>query len=152
MMNNDDAVARWEARNAKKLFAEEVQAIEDRRKNRMIAFTRTDLMRATLAEAAYRTAVALGIPPNLCRAALVPDPETKKYKPGIEIDKSVPVDEVALRHVFGFAFRQVSEEWSFDLAYAAHDAQYAPQLAESIPRKEDLAAFGQRVKAWLQPA
>ena len=80
----------------------------------------------------------------------MPDPETKRYKPGIEIDKSVPTDEVAVRHVFGFAFRQVHEEWSFDLAYAEHDTRYAPQLAEALPTKEDLPTFVQRLVAWLK--
>jgi len=46
----DDAVARWEARNVHKLVAEEAQRNEDRRKSRMIAFTRVDLMRAVLSD------------------------------------------------------------------------------------------------------
>lgn len=145
MNNADDIIARWEQRAAPKLAAES----DERRKARIIAFTRVDLMRATLAEAAFRTAVALGIPPNMCRAALVPDEETKKFKPGIEIDKSIDVDPIAVKHVFSFAFNQVHGEWQYDLAYAAQDAMYAPQLAEAIPLKESLDSLGQRVKAWM---
>lgn len=150
---NDDAdemIKRWQARNAGKIAAEEIADRERRRHERTIAFTRIALMQATLAEAAYRAAVALGLPPDRCRAALVPDPENKRLRPGMEIDVGIEVDPVAVKHVFSFAFNSVAEEWAFDLAYATHDARYAPQLAEAIPRKETLGAFAQRVAAWLK--
>lgn len=152
MKKVDDAVARFEARIGADLVLEEQERREVRRRIRMFAFTRIDLMRAVLSEAANRTAVALGIPPELCRAALVPDPVSKKYRPAIEIDKRMNVDEEAVRKIFGFAFRRVHDEWGHDLAYAAADAHATPTLAAAIPLKESEPAFGQRVKAWLQPA
>lgn len=145
----DDAVARWDARNAPRLALEEIERAEARRLSRMFAFTRVDLMRSALTEAAYRTAIALGIPSEKCRAALVPDPATNKYKPALDIDSGWIVDEDKTRAVFGFAFRQVSGEWSFDLAYAEQDTRLAPQLAAALPRKEDVATFAERVKVWL---
>lgn len=150
MNDADEMIKRWQARNAVKLAAEEIADRERRRHERTIAFTRVALMQATLSEAAYRAAVALGIPPDRCRAALVPDPETKRMRPGMEIAAEIEVDPVAVKHVFSFAFNHVAEEWAFDLAYAAQDARYAPQLAEAIPRKETLDAFAQRVATWLR--
>ena len=146
MHKADDIIARWEARTAGKLVAE----IEERRRSRIIAFTRVDLMRSVLATAAFRTARALGIPPSACRAALVPDEERKQLKPGIEIDNSVEVDPVAVKHVFSFAFKQVSAEWRFDLGFVNADARFSPTLAEKLPRKETLAEFAARLALALE--
>ncbi len=146
MMNRaDDAIARWEARNAPQLIVE----AEARRRARIIAFTRVDLMRAVLAEAARRAAAALGVPAEGCRAALVPNEETKRLMPAIEFAAGVEVDATAARRIFGFAFRQVSLEWAFDLALVNADARAAPAIAASLSRKESLEQLAERVKAWL---
>jgi hypothetical protein len=148
-MKADDAVARFEARNKANLFAEEAERAEARRRARVIAFPRMDLIQRVLTEAAYRTAVALGLPPDACRAAIVPDPETKRYRPALDIEAGIVVDQDRVRAVFSFAFVKVREQWAFDLAYVDNDAIYAPQLAASLPRKEDVATFAQRVKDWV---
>ena len=139
---------RWEQRNRAALIAEELADAEVRRKSRVVSITRIDLMAAILREAAFRTAVALGIPPHLCCASLVPDPETKRYRPAIDIDSSMTVDPAAVSQVFGFAFAEVRQTWAFDVAYAEHDALYAPAMAEGF-KAETLPAFAQRVASWL---
>lgn len=140
-MKVDSTIDAWERRNAGALDEER----EARRRSRIIAFRRVDIMLAVMREAALRTATALDLREADVTAALSPDPETKRLKPAVAFAEGVEVDEARAAKVFTFAFEQVSKEWSWDLATALADVNLGRRLAEALP-KESLDAFCARLK------
>lgn len=145
MRDVDDIVSSWERRNADKLAEEREQRLRDR----VILFTRVELMRAVLATAVYRTSVAFQLPLERMRATLVPDPDTKRFRPAIEIDAQLECDEDGVRQVFEYAVRELLSEWRDDVAFAEHDARAWAALVAAAP-KETAAEFQARLRSWVQ--
>jgi hypothetical protein len=143
MNRADDAVSRWEQRNAQKVGVE----IEHMRRTRVWAAPTYMLWRRTLNRAVDITAAAVDAPPNVLHPVVRADPTSGKPQPGVEVVDGADVDMVALKQVFAFAFKKVTEEWAYDFAQSSADKRFYAEIGPALPALT-VEEWKDRVRAW----
>jgi hypothetical protein len=138
----DEMVARFEARTADDVNAEQVEL----RDARCILFNRQDLMQRMLATTANRAAAVLELDVSDVTVDLDIDDETKRFVPKLVINaREVSVDAEKAQQVFNEELAAVNTEWRDEGAQLVMHTRIFPDAPS-----ESLESFKDRLRKWLE--